>query len=112
MLGDGRTVTRQTAENMHAKERGYTSDYERRQAFKESKAHGGYERDADRARGQGISTREFNERRAALYADYKRNDNNWRGIDKSPNGPLAKYLVAMGRRSESADYAVGDSPKA
>ena len=57
-----------------------------------------------------MSMRDFKELQARLAADYKRADNKYNRLDKSPDGALAQYLVAIGRRSDTADYAVGDSP--
>jgi hypothetical protein len=94
---------------MYAQSQGYRSNYERKEAYKEIRKPG-YESARDLAAHTGISAREFREIQAGLAAEYKRADNKLSGLDKSPNGALAKYLVAIGRRSETADYAVGDSP--
>jgi hypothetical protein len=107
-LPSGETVSRARAESMYAQERGYRSNYERKTAFRTMKQSAKYEQERAAA---PVSGREYDEARARLAAEYKREGNDYQAIDKSPNGPLAKYLVAIGRRSETADYRVGDSPK-
>jgi hypothetical protein len=94
---------------MYAQSQGYRSNYERKEAYKEIRKPG-YESARDLASHTGVSKREFKEIQARLAADYKRADNKFDRLDKSPNGALAQYLVAIGRRSDTADYAVGDSP--
>jgi hypothetical protein len=109
-LGDGSLVPRATAENMLARERGYRSNYERRSAFGRSRRSKRYEQERERARERGVSRPDFDEARARLYADYQRAGGNYRDIDRSPDGPLANYLEAMGRRQSGADYNVGETP--
>jgi hypothetical protein len=109
-LGDGRRVSRQTAENIYARSREFRSDYERRQAYRQSKQAPGYSRDQIKAGTSGVSRRDYDEARALYFADKMRNGGDSRQVDHSPDGPLANYLVAIGRRRNTADYAVGDSP--
>lgn len=115
-LTDGRVVPRATAENMYARSQGYRGNYERRQSYREMKRARRYERDIQdardnfRRRGQGFSKREYDEARARLQAEYARHGGSWRDIDKSPDGALAKYLEATGRRAPDTPYAVGESP--
>lgn len=107
-LADDSTVTRATAENLFARERGYRSNYQRKRAFQKSPPNEKAMREAER---KGIDRETAKEAEDRLRADYANNSYNYRNIDKSPNGPLAKYLESIGRRSSGADYAVGDSPK-
>jgi len=108
-LSDGQTVTRASAERLYAQSQGYRSNYERKEAYKEIRKPG-YENAREQASERGMSMRDFKELQARLAADYKRADNKYNRLDKSPDGALAQYLVAIGRRSDTADYAVGDSP--
>jgi hypothetical protein len=108
-LSDGQTVTRASAERIYAQSKGFRSNYERKEAFKEIRKPG-YESAREQARHTGISKQDFKNAQARLALEYKRADNRFDRIDKSPNGALAQYLVAIGRRSDTADYAVGDSP--
>lgn len=111
-LSDGSIVSRTTAENIYAQEKGYRSNYERRSAYGQMKSdRESYERGKEQAQERtGISGRDYDEARAALANDYRRAGNDYRQIDKSPNGPLANYLVAIGRRSDTDAHMVGDSP--
>lgn len=111
-LNNGDIVSRATAENMFARERGYTGNYQRRQAFQTMKPSEKNLRDAER-NGIGDTPRERREnaREAEdrLRANYANANNDYRQLDKSPNGPLAKYLESIGRRQVGADYAVGET---
>lgn len=115
-LNDGRVVTRSEAENIYARSRGFRSQYERKRAYRGMKQARRYQRDQDDARtnfrrqGREFSKRDYDEARARLQADYARHGNSWRDIDKSPDGALAQYLVTQGKRSDTAQYAVGESP--
>jgi len=109
-LGDGRTVSRAAAENIAARAGGFQSNYERRAAFREMKSSPGYGREREAAGDQGTSRREFDDARARLYAEYRGNDYNWNRTDKSTNGPLANYLRAIGRKSDTDLTPVGESP--
>lgn len=107
-LNDGTIVTRSTAENLFAqtKEGGkFASNYERKRAFanprfRQAKASKHHRTNAAEARAHGTSQREFD----AITARMMQNPH-----DKSPDGPLADYLVATGRRSANETYPVGDS---
>ena len=110
-LGNGQIVSRATAENIRAQSAGFQSNYERKQGFRAAKQSRNFEATKEQAKAHGVSAREFTENAARLQAEYKRTGNDYSRIDKSPNGALAKYLVSIGRRSETADFAVGDSPK-
>jgi hypothetical protein len=96
---------------MYARSAGFRSNYERKQGYRAAKQSRNFGETKEQARARGVSERDFTETAARLQMEYKRADNNYARIDKSPDGALAKYLVAIGRRSETADYAVGDSPK-
>ena len=115
-LASGEIVPRAQAENLFAQGRGFHGNYERRQAYRQMKEARRYESDLIEAqrnlqrRGRHFSKREYDNARARLQAEYMRNGNSWRDIDKSPEGALAKYLEETGRRSERAEYDVGDSP--
>lgn len=108
-LSDGSTIPRAAAENMAARAQGFQSNYERRQAFRGMKSTRGYERAREEAIRHGASRQEADNAYARLMADYKRNDNDYRRIDKSPDGPLAQWLRATGRKSDQT-YTVGESP--
>lgn len=111
-LGNGETVSRSTAENMFARERGYTGNYQRRQAFR---IMGTSEENMRKAEQKGIGDTPRERRENAkeaedrLRANYANANHDYRQIDKSPNGPLAKYLESIGRRTVGADYAVGET---
>jgi hypothetical protein len=108
-LSSGETVTRAAAENMAARAQGFSTNYERRQAFKSMKATRGFERARAEAMRHGASRQEADNAYARLMADYKNNSNDYRRIDKSPDGPLAQWLRATGRKSDHT-YTVGESP--
>lgn len=110
-LSNGQTVSRSTAENIYARSAGFGGNYERKQGYRAAKGSRAFNETKEQAKARGTSEREFTEAAARLQAEYKRNDNKYDRIDKSPNGALAKYLTSIGRRSATADYAVGDSPK-
>lgn len=111
-LNNGETVTRASAENMFARERGYRSNYQRREAFRTMQPSEKNMREAER-NGVGDTPRERREnaREAEdrLRANYANANNDYRQLDKSPDGPLAKYLESIGRRRIGADYAVGET---
>jgi hypothetical protein len=115
-LTDGRIVTRAQAENIYAESRGFRNNYERKVSFRGMKEARRYDADFRDARqnlerrGRTITRQQYNDARARLQAEYIRNGNSWRDVDKSPDGPLAKYLEETGRRSERAEYDVGESP--
>jgi hypothetical protein len=109
-LTGGQVVTRAQAEQIYAQGQGYRSNYERRQVSRMTRSSNRYDSDYQAARRRtGISRQDFTEARNKINREYSRNGNSWQGIDRSNEGPLAQYLVAIGRRSESADYAVGES---
>jgi hypothetical protein len=112
-LSDGDIVTRSAAENMFAQERGYTGNYQRRKAFRNQPLSRTNLKDAER-KGPADTVRErreeYKEAEDRLRAAYANSDNKYDRLDKSPNGPLAKYLESIGRRSAGADYAVGETP--
>ena len=106
-LADGSMVSRSQAENMFARDRGYRSSYERRQTHRIA---GGARRVRDVTKGApdpDQAARDYRE----LQRDYARNDNDYRNIDKSPDGPLARYLRSIGRKTDTT-YFVGESPAA
>lgn len=110
LLGDGRTVTRATAENLFAQAHGFRNNRAYQQAyrsggFRDFKNRPGYNRAKREAKSAGTSTKDLN---AAMAAFYEHENINKR--DNSPDGPKAKMLEAMGRRSPGAEYRVGDSP--
>jgi len=107
-LPDGSVVSRATAENQFARDRGYRGNYQRRQAFQKMPPN---EKSMQQAERNGMDREAAKEAEDRLRADYANNNFNYRNLDKSPNGPLAKYLEAKGVRASGADYAVGDSPK-
>jgi hypothetical protein len=110
-MPNGDTVTRAQAENINARSEGFTSNYDRRQSYAAFKATPSYQETRDAAKERGTSVRDFHTLGARVQSEYRHNDNKYDRMDKSPNGALAQYLVSIGRRSETADYAVGDSPK-
>lgn len=121
-LATGRTVTRATAENMNAQALGYPNEYTRKKYRALSRGDKNYAAQrAEALRNAGVragaTPREqraalrklgFDETRARLKYDYAVNGKD--GYSKSPDGPLARFLQAMGRRSQAADYVVGESP--
>jgi hypothetical protein len=115
-LNDGRVVPRAEAENIQARRQGFAGNYERRQAFRQMKRSPGYQRDVREARtnrerrNREFSKQDYDNAKARLQAEYIRNGNSWQDIDRSPDGALAKYLEESGRRSEQAEYNVGESP--
>lgn len=106
-LNSGQIVSRADAENRYAQSQGYRSDYERRQAYRESRESKVYEKELQAARDRDISRAEFREVHAKMMHDYRQHGS---GMDRSPNGPLAQYLEAMGRRQTGLDYNVGETP--
>ena len=110
-LSNGQTVPRAMAENLYARSAGFRTNYERKQGFKKAKQSRNFDETKSQARQRGVSERDFTETAARLQAEYTRVGNKYDQMDKSPDGALAKYLVSIGRRSETADYSVGDSPK-
>jgi hypothetical protein len=110
-LVTGQVVSRATAENMYAQSRGFRNNYERKQGYRAAKQSRNFGQTKAEAKRHGTSERNFTEAAARLQMEYKHAGNNYAHIDKSPGGALAKYLVSIGRRSETSDYTVGDSPK-
>jgi hypothetical protein len=107
-LSNGDIVSRQTAENMYAQQTGFSSDYSRRRAFRFlDRKSNHYKQGLESARENGISKRDFDNLAAHVAADYAANKAD---MDKSPDGPLANYLVAIGRRQDTDRWFVGDSP--
>lgn len=107
---DGSRHSRQSAENTFARHFGFRSEYDRKQAFSGSgfkafQGRPGYERAMKEAKQAGTSQAEANAAFAKFYANEDRN-----ARDRSPDGPLAQMLVAMGRRSANDTFPVGDSP--
>ena len=126
-LPNGNVVTRATAENMYARASGFKSNYELKQAMKHARANGfrssqelkqamnsngytefktrkGYDKGLRQAKASGTSETEYKVTAARYYSNP---DNKG---DNSPDGPKAKMLEAMGRRSPGNDYNVGESP--
>jgi hypothetical protein len=107
-LSDGSVVTRATAENMYAQTSqggGFTSQYARRQAyrnptFRAAKERRAYQANRAAAEQAGTSPKEFEALTAKLYANPE---------DKSPDGPLAQWLTATGRRSANDTASVGET---
>lgn len=104
-LNDGNVVTRATAENMYAQSQGYGTNYERKKAyanpkFRAVKNSPRHVRNARSAEARGMSKQEFDALTARMMQD---------PANKAPDGPLADWLVATGRRSANETYPVGDS---
>jgi hypothetical protein len=104
-LADGRTVPRATAENMHARGLGYRGNYERRQAYRDIGGAGKAREISSRASDPDAAIRAYRD----LQRDYRDNGNDYRQIDRSPDGPLANYLRSIGRKTDTV-YYVGESP--
>jgi hypothetical protein len=109
-LADGSRVSRQNAENLFAQSHGFRSEYDRKKAYgspgmRAFMSRPGYQSAASEARAAGVSRKDFNAAAARYYAN-----ENVNRADNSPDGPKAKMLEAMGRRSPGTDYAVGESP--
>jgi hypothetical protein len=95
---------------MFAQKHGFSSNYEYKQAAKSSgfntfKGRSGYSKGLSRAKQSGVTKADYNAAAARYYAKESANSR-----DNSPDGPKAKMLEAMGRRSPGNDYAVGESP--
>lgn len=109
-LSGGETVSRTTAENLFAQSHGFSNDkaYRRARAsggFKNFQNRPGYQTAGKEAKAAGVSSKDFNAAAARYYANENVNRN-----DNTPDGPKAKMLEAMGRRSPGSEYNVGDSP--
>jgi hypothetical protein len=112
-LETGRVVTRAEAMNIFARSVGARNDYELKSRTREAKSQGALDSERfsehkDAAR-EGLYTPAEIRALAAMVSTEPRNE---RGqiINDGPNSPLAQYLTAMGRRSSSADYSVGETP--
>lgn len=113
-LSNGDIVSRQRAENMFAQQFGFRSEYHRKQtANVESyrdfvnnvNGRDGYNKAMAEMQANGYTRAEANAVLANFYSDPQGN-----AVDRSPEGPLAQMLVAMGRRSPNDTHFVGDSP--
>lgn len=109
-LPDGSRVSRQSAENLFAQTHGFRNEYERKQAMgsqgmRSFQNRPGYQTAKAEARAAGIPAKDFNAAAAQYYANEELNKH-----DNSPDGPKAKLLEAMGRRSPGSEYTVGESP--
>lgn len=107
-LNDGRIVSRSAAENLYAqsKEGGsFASEYDRKKAyrsaaFRQAKNTKAFRTGAKEAERNNISRKEYEAISAKLAANPH---------DKSPNGPLAEWLVATGRRTAGTIVTVGET---
>ncbi|MGH7881438.1 MAG: hypothetical protein ACREN8_00800 [Candidatus Dormibacteraceae bacterium] len=124
-LDNGSVVKRQTAENMAVEARGIpgvTNVNQLRKLRLFGRTEQGaairnspnYQRDVERSTGlfsrgdpRGRDAKDFDDLALALSREYQDSGGQ---LDKSPNGVLAQYLVAAGKRNPGADYAVGESP--
>lgn len=105
----GQRLTRQAAENMQAQQYGFPNVRALSRATKSSdyQSFMGSKRGADawkEAKAAGTRKADFN----AASAKYWQDPNVSR-TDMSPDGPLANYLDAIGRR-EKTDIPVGETP--
>lgn len=112
-MPDGRIVSRATAENEFARNAGFRTNYELKQASVTARGAGlfgsaRYARDLAEAKARGTSEPEFRALAAKLHAAPR--DARGAPTDRSPDGPLARFLTAIGRRSPRADYSVGETP--
>lgn len=115
ILEDGTRVTRATAMNIYAQSVGAPNDYRLR--INRARAAGQInakptsgkagrgmrfgKASAQAAQAGHYTPREFRDITANVIANPG---------DKAPDGPLAQYLYAIGRRPTFGDYSVGDSP--
>jgi hypothetical protein len=107
-LNDGTIVSRSTAENMFAQTPeggGFKSQYARRTAYRNPAFRAARERRAFRVNQQeaisaGTDPKVFEALTAKMYASPD---------DKSPDGPLAEWLTATGRRSANDTASVGET---
>jgi hypothetical protein len=109
-LGNGSVVTRATAENIFAQGHGFKNNREYQRAYRSAgfsqyQNRPGYRSARIEANLSGTSTKDFNAAAARYYANEYRNR-----LDNSPDGPKAKMLEAMGRRTPGSEYRVGESP--
>lgn len=124
-LGSGEVVKRQTAENMYASSLGVpgvSNEYQRKKLMSFRKTEQGRSalesnntakgREANKALKEAgdpraRSDKSFDALALALARDHAEHGSD---MDRSPDGPLAQYLVAIGRRNLGADYSVGETP--
>ena len=114
-LESGEIVTKHRADTIDARQRfGARSIRELRAARREFPAQMRRRPEIPRAIARGRSEQEIRDTAAQMQIEAKhiretgRNVTTWQ--DKSPDGPLARYLTAIGRRPVGADYPVGDTP--
>jgi hypothetical protein len=109
-LGDGRTVSRATAENIAAHNLGYRSNYERRLSFRDFRHAKDSDKLISQGERQGRTREDIIQAYGRLQADYRIHGNDYSRIDRSHDGPLAQWLTAIGRRSSTDIHAVGETP--
>lgn len=122
-VATGERMDRQKAMNLNAQRYGFRTEHQMRKwssrvsgSDRVVNAWEGVARDSTGARL--ISRAELNAYAGALAHEYDRAKGlatDYGGepsdyLSKDPNGPLANYLAAIGRRDFSADYGVGDTP--
>lgn len=123
-LADGSVVKRQAAENIEAQARnipGIGSLYDLRKLRSFGKTDRGRKalqkfraRDSEAVKNlqQRGDIRARPEREVEDLALAVAKEHAAGALDKSPGGPLAQYLTAIGYRNPGADYSVGDTPNA
>lgn len=115
---EGKTIPNRQGRNVQAQERGnYTSysQYNRiwspraQHTQEQVKERNSWIRQGARKSGRSMDTIRADPQVREAYTDWVMISKEDRS-DKSPDGPYAQWLVAIGLRDEDADYDVGDTP--
>jgi hypothetical protein len=119
-LADGRVVTKHAADTLSAEQRYGTGNLRQvrreRQALRREigRTSDPYTQEVRDALAAGRNRREVEDAALAVRLEAKRHHAAGRRVsqyqDRSPDGPLARYLTSIGRRPVGADYPVGDTP--